>query len=172
MITDKIPAQGGALPAPPLRNPFAIEVNPARFWNRRGRAANRAKIDKTQRNQRAVSRLRNGRKKYPDAISDMRVTAGVHSEYAIPKCLTRGAREGLKAVERDKKLQELCIDQRCRWHMRSRALQDLIVSIPAGGSASAASIYAAYNRLTPVTPRTPTGPLNSYVAKTGRYSDV
>jgi hypothetical protein len=152
------------------------------FFNRRQRSWNARLIERTQRNQRDMRRLENGRERQireegSSPISDMRVTAGEFREYAIPKVLTRGAREGMRFLERNKKLEELCIDQRCRKHMLDlnheqlddtlEGLEDTQVYLESSGE-----LFDTYHRREPVTPRTPTGPLNDYVAKTGRYSDV
>lgn len=82
---------------------------PSFIYNRRNRAKNRAKIDKEQRNRKALRIIRNLRKRQiaqtgHSDLPDTRVDARDRGAFAISKPLYRGAKEAGRAARREDRL--------------------------------------------------------------------
>lgn len=142
---------------------------PPWFWNKRNRAINRAKLDKTRRNQRALRICRNAWKRDPAAaeaagIFDSRLDPTCRNEFATTKPMFRGAKDAARAMIHEARLLENIDDQRIRGHKyneATRAATEAYLNAP--GEMDEVEIARAhyealtrahneYHRIAPVTP--------------------
>ncbi len=142
-----------------------MRMAPAFLMPRRNRAKNRARIDKFQRNQKAVRILKNAFKRSsPEdrarlGLADLRIDVSDRDTYASCKPIFRGVKKWVREEDRKRRLEVLIDDQRCRERMfdiAGRAFDDKwdvapILDIPKA-NAEARAIIDAYHRQAPVTP--------------------
>lgn len=134
---------------------------PAFYMNRRNRSRNRAKIDKTQRNQKAIRKIRNAFKRGVPGVHDIRIDVSDRDTYASCKPIFRGVKKWVREEDRAARLNALIDDQRCRYHIMREEFRtsDALSSLPEFEAACRVA-EAKYNRLEPVKP---------YVSVLGRH---
>ncbi len=154
--TDNTPATEVA-PLAPDRSTLHTDMRmaPAFLMPRRNRAKNRARIDKFQRNQKAVRIMKNAFKRGVPGTSDLRIDVGDRDTYASCKPIFRGVKKWVREEDRKRRLEVLIDDQRCREHMRMIAYE-AVAATPIGDFQADIDAWnaadAVYNRQAPVTP--------------------
>lgn len=137
---------------------------PPFFLNRRNRAKNKAKVDKFQRNQKAIRQIKNAfkhtqyREGYPE-FPDLRIEPGNRDTYASSKAMFRGYKKFYREMERDQRLNALMVGQRCREHVRlekrAEAINADLDNLTYFNVTN--NLWADYHRQAPVIPYTNRG---------------